>query len=599
MDPNKKTTETSRSESFPDPHRKPEPWSSVQIKRRFKLQTRHLLGTVGRLNSFWRTVFLSVLIGSTTGFLVYLIEKLVYRLLFLTLYNTAFKNHFVVIAIPMIGVLLTRYILSAGKVDNAGGTEEVVKSYHEFRGKISLRNALYKIPSYIATLGFGGSAGLEGVSTYIGGVISSLVDRTLGWLKIPYEEQRVMLLAGAGAGLSAMFKAPFTGAIFVLQVPYRSDIAPNALVPTLIASVSSYIVMVSLAGTKPLFQLAAKAQFHFKDFLSVLVIGLVCGVLTTLFIRIYRATKKWFLRGQERIGFRHVLGAFILGLTGYISTRAYGEALPLGPGYIFIQHLLTGNTPIEMAIVLFFLKAIAVIFTFSAGGIGGSFFPLLCLGAATGSVMAQIAGLEPYDFGVVMGMSAFLAAGYKTPLAAVVFIAEATHSSGYLIPGLIGTVVSYVISGSTSISTHQRDREDIHLSNRFHLPVKNAMIRNVVSVPENITLEEFREHFVVRHLHRIYPVTRESSEGHRVIGIFSLYDLDRFPVDNWPKTLISEAMITNVVTVTAEEPILSAIAKMNDRDLEFLPVIDNDRNRNLVGGLTRTDIFQGEWASLV
>ncbi|MEC4683660.1 MAG: chloride channel protein [Nitrospirota bacterium] len=571
----------------------------MQIRRRMKLQMRHLLGTVGRLNSFWRTIFLSVLIGSTTGFLVYLIEKIVYRLLFLTLYNTAFKNHFIVIAIPMIGVLLARFILTAGKVDNAGGTEEVIKSYHEYRGKISLRNALYKIPAYIATLGFGGSAGLEGASTYIGGVISSLVDRTFGWLRIPYEEQRVMLLAGAGAGLSAMFKAPFTGAIFVLQVPYRSDIAPNALVPTLIASVSSYIVMVSLAGTKPLFQLAAKAQFHFKDFLSVLVIGMVCGILTTVFIRLYRSTRKWFNSGKERIGVRHILGAFILGLTGYISTRAFGEALPLGPGYIFIQHLLTLNTPVEMAIILFFLKAIAVIFTFSAGGIGGSFFPLLCLGAATGSVVAQIANLQPYDFGVVMGMSAFLAAGYKTPLAAVVFIAEATHSSGYLIPGLIGTVVSYVISGSTSISTHQRDREDIHLSNRFHLPVRNAMIRNVVSVPENITLEEFRKHFVVRHLHRVYPVTRDTPEGHRLIGIFSLYDLDRFPVEAWPKTPVSQAMIPNVVTVMADEPILSAIAKMNDRDLEFLPVIDNERSRNLVGGLTRTDVFQGEWASLV
>ncbi len=571
----------------------------MQIRRRIKLQARLILGTIGRLNTFWRTIFLSVLIGSATGFFVYLIERVVYRLLFLTLYNTVFKNHLVVILIPMIGVLAARFILTSGRVDNAGGTEEIIKSYHEFRGKVPLRNALYKIPAYIATLGFGGSAGLEGASTYIGGVMSSLVDRTFGWLRLPYEEQRVMLLAGAAAGLSAMFKAPFTGAIFVLQVPYRSDIAPNALVPTLISSVSSYIVMVSLAGTAPLFSLAAKAQFHFKDFLSVLVIGLVCGVLTTLFIRIYRATKKWFAQGKGRLGPRPVLAALILGLSGYVSTKAYGEALPLGPGYIFIQHLLTGNTPIEMAITLFFLKAIAVIFTFSAGGIGGSFFPLLCLGAATGSVVAQVAGLEPYDFGVVMGMSAFLAAGYKTPLAAVVFIAEATHSSGYLIPGLIGTVVSYVVSGSTSISTHQRDREDIHLSNRFHLPVRNAMIRNVVSVSPEISLLEFREHFIFRHLHRIYPVTEDTPGGPHLLGIFSLYDLDRFPPDTWEKTTVRDAMITAVVTVTADEPILNAIAKMNEKDLEFLPVIDNEKNRRLVGGITRTDVFQGEWASLL
>ncbi len=572
----------------------------MQIRRRLRLGTRQALGHITRLNIFWRTIFLSVLIGSVTGLLVYLIERVVYHLLFLTLYNTAFKNHLIVILIPMAGVLVARYILVSGHVDNVGGTEEIIKSYHEYRGKLPLRNALFKIPAYIATLGFGGSAGLEGASTYIGGVVSSLVDRTFSWLRIPYEEQRVMLLAGAAAGLSAMFKAPFTGAIFVLQVPYRSDIAPNALVPTLISSVSSYIVMVSLVGTSPLFQLAAKAQFHFKDFLSVIVIGVICGLLTSLFIRVYRRTKKWFENSpRKRIGFRPFLGAFVLGLTGYVATWAWGEALPLGPGYIFIQHLLTGNIPVLMAVELFFLKAIAVIFTFSAGGIGGAFFPLLSLGAATGSVVAQVAGLEPYDFGVVMGMSAFLAAGYKTPLAAVVFIAEATHSSGYLIPGLIGTVVSYVVSGSTSISTHQRDREDIHLSNRFHLPVRNAMLRNIVSAPQELTLADFREHFVLRHLHRIYPVTEETPGGPHLIGVISLYDLDRIPPEKWTETTVAQTMITNVVTVTIDDPILTAIARMNERDLEFLPVIDNEHSRRLVGGITRTDVFSGEWANLL
>lgn len=102
----------------------------MQIRRRIKLQARLILGTIGRLNTFWRTIFLSVLIGSATGFFVYLIERVVYRLLFLTLYNTVFKNHLVVILIPMIGVLAARFILTSGRVDNAGGTEEIIKSYH-------------------------------------------------------------------------------------------------------------------------------------------------------------------------------------------------------------------------------------------------------------------------------------------------------------------------------------------------------------------------------------------------------------------------------------------------------------------------------------
>ncbi|EQD78158.1 Chloride channel, voltage gated, partial [mine drainage metagenome] len=165
-----------------------------------------------------------------TGFLVSITETVVYHILFLTLYNHLFKNSWIVILIPMVGVLMTRVILLQGGIDGMGGTEEVVKSYHEFRGKIRLSSVLYKIPAYICTLGFGGSAGMEGISTYIGGAVSSLSSKILGLLNITAEDQRVLLLAGAGAGLSAMFKAPLTGAIFMLQVPFRGGSRTECLV---------------------------------------------------------------------------------------------------------------------------------------------------------------------------------------------------------------------------------------------------------------------------------------------------------------------------------------------------------------------------------
>jgi CIC family chloride channel protein len=125
------------------------------------------------------------------------------------------------------------------------------------------------------------------------------------------------------------------------------------------------------------------------------------------------------------------------------------------------------------------------------------------------------------------------------------------------------------------------------------------MLRNIVSAPADLTLAEFREHFVLRHLHRIYPVTQEGPTGPQLIGIISLYDLDRVPPEKWGETTVGQTMVTNVVTVTADDPILTAIARMNEKDLEFLPVIDNQHSRRLVGGITRTDVFSGEWANLL
>lgn len=546
-----------------------------------------------RLNRFWRVLLLSLLIGIITGLLVSLLESLVYELLFLTLYNTYFKSGIIVVFIPMIGVLLTRTILIYGKTDGIGGTEEVVKSYHEYRGRLPLSKTAYKIPAYIATLGFGGSAGLEGASTYLGGMVSSIAELIMGKLNIPFEDQRTLLLAGAGAGLSAMFKAPLTGTIFILQVPYKSDLAPNALIPTLVASVSSYIVMVTLKGTHPLFSMASKAQFHTKDFIMVIVIGLVCGFLSKYFLRVYRLTKAWFLAGPARLTPRNVLAALILGLTGYVATVHFGEALPLGPGYIFIQYLLSVPDTIANLFILFFLKVTAIIFTFSAGGMGGSFFPLLCLGAVTGGIVSNLAQIQPFDFGVVMGMAGFLAAGYKTPLAAVVFIAETTHSSGYLIPGLICTVFSYIASGPSSISSHQREREDIHLARRFHLKVTHAMTRQLIFVPSNITLEDFRQHYLLKYFLRTYPVLDHQKD---LVGILSVLDIDRIPEEEWPHLTVAEIMTTPVITVTRLDTIQDAIQKMNKYDVDLLPVVSELNPRELVGGVTRTALFQGEWS---
>jgi CIC family chloride channel protein len=559
---------------------------------RFRYLWIRILDESRRLNRFWRVLILSFVIGIVTGLLVTLLESVIYELLFLTLYNTYFKNQIIVILIPMIGVLLTRLILTYGKTDGIGGTEDVVKSYHEYRGRLPLSKTIYKIPAYVATLGFGGSAGLEGASTYLGAMVSSITEKVMKRLNITLEEQRTLLLAGAGAGLSAMFKAPLTGTIFLLQVPYKSDIAPNALIPTLIASVTSYIVMITFKGTQPLFNMAGKADFRLRDLVIVIIIGLACGFLCKIFLRIYRRTKNWFLRGPSRLTGRNVLAAFLVGLTGYLATLRFGEALPLGPGYTFIQYLLSVPDTLSNLFLLLVLKVSAIVFTFSAGGMGGSFFPLLTLGAVTGGIVSNLADIQPFDFGVVMGMAGFLAAGYKTPLAAVVFIAESTHSSGYLIPGLICTVFSYMASGPSSISSHQRDREDIHLYRRFHLKITNAMRHNIVTIPANITLEEFRQTYLLKYFHRTYPVL----ENDRLVGIISISDIDKIPPDQWAAIKVSSIMIAPVVSVSRADTIQDAIHKMNKFDLDFLPVVSEFVPDQMVGGVSRTDLFQGEWS---
>ena len=47
-------------------------------------------------------------------------------------------------------------------------------------------------------------------------------------------------------------KAPLTGVIFALEVPYRSDFTRRALLPSLVAAGSAYVTYVAIIGTAPL-----------------------------------------------------------------------------------------------------------------------------------------------------------------------------------------------------------------------------------------------------------------------------------------------------------------------------------------------------------
>ena len=60
------------------------------------------------------------------------------------------------------------------------------------------------------------------------------------------------MVAGAAAGVAAIFKAPATGAVFALEVPYQDDFARKMLLPALVAAASGYLGFVAIHGTTSL-----------------------------------------------------------------------------------------------------------------------------------------------------------------------------------------------------------------------------------------------------------------------------------------------------------------------------------------------------------
>src|SRR4029079_10921582 len=126
----------------------------------------------------------------------------------------------------------------------------------------------------VATLGFGGAMGLEGPSLYLGASIGSFLQRRFRWMT-GGASARILLVAGAAAGVAAIFKAPATGAVFALEVPYQDDLARRMLLPALVSAASGYLVFVAINGTSPLFPIEGSISISYRDLVGAAIVGVI------------------------------------------------------------------------------------------------------------------------------------------------------------------------------------------------------------------------------------------------------------------------------------------------------------------------------------
>ncbi|MDP2232526.1 MAG: chloride channel protein [Actinomycetota bacterium] len=498
-------------------------------------------------------------------------------------------NPVTVVLAPTIGLALSGLILQYTTVNpEVHGTEEVIEAFHERGGVFRFRSFPGKVMAAIATVGFGGSAGLEGPSIYLGGAIGSFVLRKIRRFGFTDDDVRTLMIAGAAAGVSAVFKAPLTGIVFALEVPYRDDLTREALIPSLIASVSSYLVLVQFLGVEPLFLVSERYTFGTRDLLFSIAIGLMVGLLARAFVVSFHGFSALARRMPVPLWVRTATGGLLTGLFGLAALKLFGEPVVLGTGYSAIDGLVTGAYTTPDAVWLLVLKAGAVIATLASGAAGGIFIPMIMLGATSGVI---VRGVLPGAVGPmfpVVGMAAFLAAGYSTPIAATVFIAETTGGAGYIIPGLVAAAVAFTVAGKTSVSDKQRWRRETRLDRMMGARVGTIMTPDVITLRSTESLLTFVTERMVHLRHKSMPVVDEDGA---LVGMVGLFDVDPIPKEDWARLTIEDVMSKEVLTVTRSTLIGELVARMAERDIDRVPVVDADDPTALLGIVSTTDVM--------
>lgn len=399
-----------------------------------------------------RLLVLSLVLGLTTGLVIAGIRILVYD----EIWGHLPQGMALVGLFPVLGLVLSGLLLqSSRKRPELHDTEAYIDAFHT--GAVdSPRSAVAKTAAALFTVGFGGAAGLEGPSMYIGSAIGGWLRPTLARLGVgDRRASRSLLTAGAAAGISAVFKAPLTGLVFALEVPYTDDFAHEALAPALVASVSSYLVLVSLLGTEPLFPVNRSLAPSLENTLIALALGTLLGIVARLASVTLLTTERLAHRTRVPLFVRTLGGGIVCGVLGVVTLHYFGSPLALGSGYDLINASVAGRYIGMAALVLLLLRSGAVVATLGSGAAGGTFIPFMSMGAAAGGIFKGFIPATGALFPIV-GMAAFLAAANATPIAAAVFIAESTGSTGYIIPGLVAATAAYLVGGGRSISHNQR-----------------------------------------------------------------------------------------------------------------------------------------------
>jgi CIC family chloride channel protein len=235
---------------------------------------------------------------------------------------------------------------------------------------------------------------------------------------------------------------------------------------------------------------------------------------------------------------------------------------------------------------------LATLFSLGCGGVSAMFVPLFLTGGAIGKAFAHlVVGSTRGDLFAAVGMASFIAAGYKTPLAAVVFVAETSGSHSYIIPTLIGAAVAYAVSGEASVSGDQRVHQAARISELSGIKVGDVMQRHVVGVQASSTLRAFADSVAAHHRYAVFPVY----DGTRTIGTVAAWALSKVPVERWEQTPVGEIADPNVHWITPDTDLdeaLRLLAGENAPQILLVTSAVESRDGTLEGIVTKTDILR-------
>jgi H+/Cl- antiporter ClcA/CBS domain-containing protein len=500
---------------------------------------------------------------------------------------------FWVVLVPVVGALVVGLMARFGSEKIRGhGIPEALEAILLGRSRIHPKVAILKPLSAAISIGTGGPFGAEGPIIMTGGAFGSLIAQRF---HLSAAERKTLLVAGAAAGMSAVFDTPVAAVLLAVEL-LLFEWKPRSFIPVAVASIVASVLRVPLLGTGPIFIINAHGPLQGEALAVAAGIGVLAGFGSGLLTMLVYACEDLFQKLPLHWMWWPAIGAVFIGFGGLVQPRV------LGVGYDTIQSLLRGELLGGIVIGLLVAKALVWSIALGSGTSGGVLAPLLIMGGALGALAGSWIPVGDPGLWALVGMAAMMGGTMRSPLTSMIFAVELTRDFNLFPALLIGSVAALgvtVLLMRRSILTEKLARRGHHITREYSIDpfelvrVRDVMDREVPTVPASTKLADLSDRIaqgdpeVSRRQGTLIVDTQN-----RLVGIITRGDIVRALGQNSAKEMtVAEAGSTDLAITFPDEPLHAALSKMLQRNIGRLPVVERNRPTHAVGYLGRAALL--------
>ncbi|MDE2333127.1 MAG: chloride channel protein [Rhodospirillales bacterium] len=419
--------------------------------------------------------------------------------------------------VPILGALIVGLMARYGSDRIRGhGIPEALEAILLGRSRLSFKVAILKPLSSAISIGTGGPFGAEGPIIMTGGAIGSLLAQLL---PVTDTERKTLLVAGAAAGMTAVFGTPIAAILLAVEL-LLFEWSPGSFIPVAAAAITAEVGRHALGMPGPLFPFRGGMPLSIAAVMLWCLVGLAAGLLSGLLTRLVYACEDVFQKLPIHWMWWPMLGGAAVGIGGLIDPRA------LGVGYPEIGLLLRGGIPPASALLLLAVKGLIWSMALGSGTSGGVLAPLLIIGGALGAVAAPLLAVASPGFWPLLAMCATMGGTMRSPLTATFFAVELTGNTHVLLPLLVACATAHLVTVllmRRSILTEKVARRGHHLEREYRVDpftitkVADIMVTEVETLSATMTLYQAAAHLTdPATRHPSFPVLDEAG---RPLGI--------------------------------------------------------------------------------